>query len=153
MSAINRMTLWTFACAALVGVAGSFCNGCASAPSAPPANAQAVAQESVKVAADAWNLATSSCLALAGVTDAGAANPAMAHECYVVLQPIHDAIISAQVAVSVWDDVAQKNFPCLMASIARGLSDAVVIFHAPPAVGDAALIALQFSRGCAADGG
>jgi len=91
---------------------------------------------------------------LAGATDPDAApgNPAMAHECYVVLQPIHDAIVGAQVAVSVWDNVAQANFPCLMQQIAVGLGDAVAMLHAPPAVSDAALVALQFGHSCA-DGG
>lgn len=147
MRALNRVAAWTALAAVVVAVVGSALSGCAAA-SPKPANAQQVAAQSVKVAADAWNLAASSCLALAGVTDAGAANPTLAHECAVVLQPIHDAIIGAQVAVSVWDNVAQANFPCLMQSIATGLSDAVVIFHAPPAVADAALIALQFSHGC-----
>lgn len=116
--------------------------------------AQDAAGKAVTVAAKAWNVAAEGCLAAAGVDqEAGTvSNPALAHECFVVLQPVHDSIVGSQVAVSVWDAAAQANYPCLMRAVAVGLSDAVEILHAPPLVADASLIALQFGRACT-DGG
>lgn len=119
-----------------------------------PAVAPKAATDAVNVAAEAWNVAASGCLDAAGVDQANGtvANPALAHECFVVLQPVHDAIVGAQVAVSVWDSAAQANYPCLMRAVATGLTDAVAMLHAPQAVADAALVALQFGRACT-DGG
>lgn len=153
MRPLNRVALWTFVAAVCVGVVGTLLSGCGGAQ-APAANAQAVAAKTVNLAADAWNLASSSCLTLAGVVDGGpASNPQFAHECYLVLQPVHDAIVGAQVAVSVWDSAAQANLPCLMKNIATGLSDAVLVLHAPPAVTDAAIAVAAFSHGCVVDAG
>jgi hypothetical protein len=154
--ALNRVAAWTFAAAILAGSVGTCLGGCSLFSGSPPqsGNSQAVAAKTVALAADAWNLATGSCLALSGVVDGGPpTNPQFAHECYLVLQPVHDSIVAAQVAVSVWDSAAQANLPCLMKNIATGLSDAVLVLHAPPAVTDAAIAVAAFSHGCADDAG
>ena len=157
MRPLLRVAEWA-AIAAFVALCVGYVISCCSIFSGKPtpsSNAQAVAAQSVKLAADAWNLAAGSCLALSGDPRDGGppANPQFAHECYLVLQPVHDSIIAAQVAVSVWDTAAQANLPCMMQAIATGLSDAVLVLHAPPAVSDAAIAVAQFSHGCQPDAG
>lgn len=124
------------------------------APAAPDPKAQQTAQAIVSTTAEAWNLAADACMAAAGADfDAGtASNPALAKACGNVLMPIHDTIVEAQVAVSVWDDAAKGNLPCLMASVAEGLTNAAALFHVPQPVLDAAVVAASFGHTCA-DGG
>ena len=141
----------TLALLLLVGVSSSACGGATPAAASP--KAQETAQAAVATAAAAWNLAANVCMGVAGVTDAGVVNPALAHECAVVLQPTHDAIVAAGVASNVWDAASQNNFACLMGQIGYGLSRAIqTLPPLPTSVADAAIVAQQFGAACK-DGG
>jgi hypothetical protein len=41
--------------------------------------------------------------------------------CAKALLPARDALLAAATAVDVWDDAAQKNFPCLIFDVASAL--------------------------------
>lgn len=153
MSELNRITGWTAIAAVVVALAGAALCHCGGA-SPSPAAAQKAAQAVVTASADAWTLAATECLRAAGVTDAGVANPALAHECYQALQPVHDGIVASQAAVSVWDAAAQNDFPCLMANVGVGFNTVVKLFPSmPTAVADVAIAAARAGAACKADGG
>lgn len=129
---------------------GSCLAGCGGTQK-PPVFSPDVANADLTIMATAWNAAASSCLAMAGVPlDGGTpTNPALAHECGAVLQPVHDAIVQASVDVSIWDDAAQSNYMCMMKDISLGLVQAInSVPTMPVAVSDAALVAAGLGRAC-----
>ncbi len=124
--------------------AGCGCSGTQTAPSRTSATMQSVMQSTVELAANAFNVAVAECLAEASL-DAGTSG----HQCYVALQPVHDAIISAGIATQVYSDADAQNLPCLLQDIANGLANAAMFMKSPPqALHDAAVIANQFSTSC-----
>jgi hypothetical protein len=121
------------------------CGGSQTTPQTP----QNAAFDAVATAADAWGLAATTCLDLAGANKDGSAyNAALAHECRVVLAPVEDSITAAMTAATIWDDAAQANYACLMGQVGRGLTQAVQLFHLPQSVADAATVAGQFGARC-----
>jgi hypothetical protein len=125
-----------------------FSSSAPSAPSKSVAAVQSVMQSTLDLAAHAWNESAAVCLAEAG--DSGTAG----NRCYLALQPVHDQIVAAGVAVQIFSDADQANLPCLLQDIANGLASAATFMKNPPqSLHDAAVVANQFSTSCKRDGG
>lgn len=125
-------------------------SACLSGPKGPDADQlRAEARAAVSLSADAWNLVADACVDVAVAQKSHQTLQA----CKDALVPARGAIVVAADAVDAWTAAAQKDFPCAIADILKGLSAGLDIVHSaggqtPQLVTDAMKIASIYAATC-----
>lgn len=140
--------------AAALLLAGAVAFDCSCTPAkSPDTQARAIARGTVETLETVWDTAATACMAVANAKE----DQAIANSCKEYLAPARTAIVAAADAVDVWDDAAQGNFPCLIASAIDGVNQGLGVaeqvgFKPPQVVLDGRVLANQYVPLCQ-DGG